>query len=61
MGPCVSHGRIRLTLIDGVVRFGSLYEYVASFPESLFGADVGETIDNGLSTDLFYFFWFAVL
>ncbi len=36
-----------LTHIDGVVRFGSLYEYVASF--GIFnGADVGKTIDNGL-------------
>ena len=48
-----------LTHIDGVVRFGSLYEYVASF--GIFnGADVGKTIDNGLYLLIIYFSWFAV-
>lgn len=43
-----------LTHIDGVVRFGSLYEYVASF--GIFnGADVGKTIDNGLYLLIIYF------
>ena len=47
-----------LTHIDGVVRFGSLYEYVASF--GIFnGADVGKTIDNGLYLLIIYFSWFA--
>jgi hypothetical protein len=42
------------------VRFGSLYEYVASF--GIFnGADVGKTIDNGLYLLIIYFSWFAVL
>ncbi len=49
-----------LTNIDGVVRFGSLYEYVASF--GIFnGADVGKTIDNGLYLLIIYFSWFAVI
>lgn len=49
-----------LTHVDGVVRFGSLYEYVASF--GIFnGADVGKTIDNGLYLLIIYFSWFAVL
>lgn len=48
-----------LTHIDGVVRFGSLYEYVASF--GIFnGADVGKTIDNGLYLLIIYFSRFAV-
>lgn len=48
-----------LTYIDGVVRFGLLYEYVALF--GIFnGADVGKTIDNGLYLLIIYFFWFAV-
>lgn len=52
-------GRYSLTHIDGVVRFGSLYEYVASF--GIFnGADVGKTIDNGLYLLIIYFSWFAV-
>ncbi len=46
--------------VDGVVRFGSLYEYVASF--GIFnGADVGKTIDNGLYLLIIYFSWFAVI
>lgn len=49
-----------LTNIDGIVRFGSLYEYVASF--GIFnGADVGKTIDNGLYLLIIYFSWFAVI
>ncbi|MGK0703536.1 colanic acid polymerase WcaD [Yokenella regensburgei] len=48
-----------LSHVDGVVRFGSLYEYVASF--GIFnGADVGKTIDNGLYLLIIYFSWFAV-
>ncbi len=53
MGPLVMVG-YSLTHIDGVVRFGSLYEYVASF--GIFnGADVGKTIDNGLYLLIIYF------
>lgn len=59
IGPLVMVG-YSLTHIDGVVRFGSLYEYVASF--GIFnGADVGKTIDNGLYLLIIYFSWFAVL
>ncbi|CCJ92004.1 putative colanic acid polymerase WcaD [Cronobacter turicensis] len=59
IGPLVMVG-YSLTNIDGVVRFGSLYEYVASF--GIFnGADVGKTIDNGLYLLIIYFSWFAVL
>lgn len=59
VGPLVMVG-YSLTHIDGVVRFGSLYEYVASF--GIFnGADVGKTIDNGLYLLIIYFSWFAVL
>ena len=58
VGPLVMVG-YSLTHIDGVVRFGSLYEYVASF--GIFnGADVGKTIDNGLYLLIIYFSWFAV-
>lgn len=54
VGPLVMVG-YSLTHIDGVVRFGSLYEYVASF--GIFnGADVGKTIDNGLYLLIIYFF-----
>ncbi|MCL7666995.1 putative colanic acid polymerase WcaD, partial [Klebsiella pneumoniae] len=56
VGPLVMVG-YSLTHIDGVVRFGSLYEYVASF--GIFnGADVGKTIDNGLYLLIIYFSWF---
>ncbi|MFV0264625.1 MAG: colanic acid polymerase WcaD [Kluyvera sp.] len=59
IGPLVMVG-YSLTSIDGVVRFGSLYEYVASF--GIFnGADVGKTIDNGLYLLMIYFSWFAVI
>lgn len=59
IGPLVMVG-YSLTNIDGVVRFGSLYEYVASF--GIFnGADVGKTIDNGLYLLIIYFSWFAVI
>jgi len=59
IGPLAMVG-YSLTNIDGVVRFGSLYEYVASF--GIFnGADVGKTIDNGLYLLIIYFSWFAVL
>ncbi|HBI09263.1 MAG TPA: putative colanic acid polymerase WcaD [Franconibacter pulveris] len=59
LGPLAMVG-YSLTNIDGVVRFGSLYEYVASF--GIFnGADVGKTIDNGLYLLIIYFSWFAVL
>ncbi|MBV8042436.1 colanic acid polymerase WcaD [Pluralibacter sp.] len=59
IGPLVMVG-YSLTHIDGVVRFGSLYEYVASF--GIFnGADVGKTIDNGLYLLIIYFSWFAIL
>lgn len=59
VGPLVMVGYSLLN-IDGVVRFGSLYEYVASF--GIFnGADVGKTIDNGLYLLIIYFSWFAVL
>ena len=58
VGPLVMVG-YSLTHIDGVVRFGSLYEYVASF--GIFnGADVGKTIDNGLYLLIIYFSRFAV-
>jgi len=58
VGPLVMVGH-SLTSIDGVVRFGSLYEYVASF--GIFnGADVGKTIDNGLYLLIIYFSWIAV-
>ncbi|KEA50565.1 colanic acid biosynthesis protein [Mangrovibacter sp. MFB070] len=58
IGPLVMVG-YSLTNIDGIVRFGSLYEYVASF--GIFnGADVGKTIDNGLYLLIIYFSWFAV-
>lgn len=59
IGPLVMVGYSLLN-VDGVVRFGSLYEYVASF--GIFnGADVGKTIDNGLYLLIIYFSWFAVL
>ena len=59
IGPLVMVG-YSLTNIDGMVRFGSLYEYVASF--GIFnGADVGKTIDNGLYLLIIYFSWFAVI
>ncbi|RPH29059.1 putative colanic acid polymerase WcaD [Buttiauxella warmboldiae] len=59
IGPLAMVGH-SLTNIDGVVRFGSLYEYVASF--GIFnGADVGKTVDNGLYLLIIYFSWFAVL
>lgn len=59
IGPLVMVG-YSLTHIDGVVRFGSLYEYVASF--GIFnGADVGKTIDNGLYLLIIYFSWLAVI
>jgi putative colanic acid polymerase len=59
VGPLVMVG-YSLTNIDGVVRFGSLYEYVASF--GIFnGADVGKTIDNGLYLLIIYFSWFAII
>ena len=59
IGPLVMVG-YSLTNVDGVVRFGSLYEYVASF--GIFnGADVGKTIDNGLYLLIIYFSWFAVI
>ncbi len=59
IGPLVMVG-YSLTHIDGVVRFGSLYEYVASF--GIFnGADVGKTIDNGLYLLIIYFSWFAIV
>ncbi|WP_260863411.1 colanic acid polymerase WcaD [Citrobacter sp. Marseille-Q6884] len=59
VGPLVMVGYSLLN-VDGVVRFGSLYEYVASF--GIFnGADVGKTIDNGLYLLIIYFSWFAVL
>lgn len=59
IGPLVMVG-YSLTHIDGMVRFGSLYEYVASF--GIFnGADVGKTIDNGLYLLIIYFSWFAVI
>ncbi|HHQ4051548.1 TPA: colanic acid polymerase WcaD [Citrobacter freundii] len=59
VGPLVMVGYSLLN-IDGVVRFGSLYEYVASF--GIFnGADVGKTIDNGLYLLIIYFSWFAVI
>ncbi len=59
IGPLAMVG-YSLANVDGVVRFGSLYEYVASF--GIFnGADVGKTIDNGLYLLIIYFSWFAVL
>lgn len=59
IGPLAMVG-YSLTHIDGVVRFGSLYEYIASF--GIFnGADVGKTVDNGLYLLIIYFSWFAVL
>lgn len=59
IGPLAMVG-YSLTNIDGVVRFGSLYEYVASF--GIFnGADVGKTVDNGLYLLIIYFSWLAVL
>jgi len=59
IGPLVMVG-YSLTHIDGVVRFGSLYEYVASF--GIFnGADVGKTIDNGLYLLIIYFSWLAII
>ncbi|QMD25702.1 putative colanic acid polymerase WcaD [Citrobacter freundii] len=59
VGPLVMVGYSLLN-IDGVVRFGSLYEYVASF--GIFnGADVGKTIDNGLYLLVIYFSWLAVI
>jgi len=59
IGPLAMVG-YSLTNVDGLVRFGSLYEYVASF--GIFnGADVGKTIDNGLYLLIIYFSWFAVL
>ena len=59
VGPLVMVG-YSLMHVDGVVRFGSLYEYVASF--GIFnGADVGKTIDNGLYLLIIYFSWFAVI
>ena len=59
IGPLAMVG-YSLTNIDGVVRFGSLYEYVASF--GIFnGADVGKTVDNGLYLLIIYFSWFAVI
>lgn len=59
IGPLAMVG-YSLTNIDGMVRFGSLYEYVASF--GIFnGADVGKTVDNGLYLLIIYFSWFAVL
>jgi putative colanic acid polymerase len=59
VGPLVMVGYSLLN-VDGVVRFGSLYEYVASF--GIFnGADVGKTIDNGLYLLIIYFSWFAVI
>ncbi|PSN07789.1 colanic acid polymerase WcaD [Siccibacter turicensis] len=59
IGPLAMVG-YSLTNIDGVVRFGSLYEYVASF--GIFnGADVGKTIDNGLYLLIIYFSWCAVI
>ncbi|EGZ1660200.1 putative colanic acid polymerase WcaD [Escherichia coli] len=59
VGPLVMVGYSLLN-VDGVVRFGSLYEYVASFGISN-GADVGKTIDNGLYLLIIYFSWFAVI
>ncbi|MGS0635587.1 colanic acid polymerase WcaD [Citrobacter sp. VF227] len=59
VGPLVMVG-YSLMHVDGVVRFGSLYEYVASF--GIFnGADVGKTIDNGLYLLIINFSWFAVI
>lgn len=59
VGPLVMVGYSLLN-VDGVVRFGSLYEYVASF--GIFnGADVGKTIDNGLYLLIINFSWFAVI
>ncbi|ATF91939.1 putative colanic acid biosynthesis protein [Cedecea neteri] len=59
IGPLAMVG-YSLANVDGVVRFGSLYEYVASF--GIFnGADVGKTVDNGLYLLIIYFSWFAVL
>ena len=59
IGPLAMVG-YSLTNIDGMVRFGSLYEYVASF--GIFnGADVGKTVDNGLYLLIIYFSWFAVI
>ena len=59
VGPLVMVGYSLLN-VDGVVRFGSLYEYVASF--GIFnGADVGKTIDNGLYLLIIYFSWLAVI
>ena len=59
IGPLAMVGSA-LTNIDGAVRFGSLYEYVASF--GIFnGADVGKTIDNGLYLLIIYFSWCAVV
>lgn len=59
VGPLVMVGYSLLN-VDGVVKFGSLYEYVASF--GIFnGADVGKTIDNGLYLLIIYFSWFAVI
>ncbi|MGS9064337.1 colanic acid polymerase WcaD, partial [Salmonella enterica subsp. enterica serovar Infantis] len=43
-----------------VVRFVSLYEYVASVG-NFNGADVGKNIDNGLYLLIIYFSWFALL
>ena len=59
IGPLAMVG-YSLSNVDGVVRFGSLYEYVASF--GIFnGADVGKTVDNGLYLLIIYFSWFAVI
>ena len=60
LGDLGTEGSSSYYRIIGVVRFGSLYEYVASF--GIFnGADVGKTIDNGLYLLIIYFSWFAVL
>lgn len=46
--------------VNGIVRFGSLYNYVAKF--GIFnGADVGKTVDNGLYLLIIYFSWLAVI
>lgn len=59
IGPLAMVG-FSLVHIDGVVRFGSLYEYVALF--GIFnGADVGKTIGNGLYLLIIYFSWLAIL
>ncbi|MFG6656324.1 putative colanic acid polymerase WcaD [Scandinavium sp. M-37] len=49
-----------LTEINGIVRFGSLYDYVRSFG-ILNGDSVGKTVDNGIYLLVIYFSWFGIV